>query len=219
MAPRFEASSSGKETKDLSDGKYKFYAFPTYSSSDALLFLPTALATHFNSADVPSLSRLLLSHLDKDCAVKLRLLHDEAITIRRFIQFNHIMMDLHPDLIMCVHNTRVVGSQLHASIYVKFTDCRPVYDSVSKNIRDPRFQKLFGTHRLHNRLHEQAIHDASNEVKNDMSALVNGDEDLNVYARLDLALAINQKSRKVTQFSIHGHVTSMKALTTTIPHE
>lgn len=200
--------------KDTKGGKYIFYAFPTYSASDALLFLPTAIASHMNSADVPSLSRLLMSHLDRDCACKLNLFQDEAINIRRFIQFHHIMIDLHPDSIMCVHNTRVVDNQLRASVYVKFTDCKTIYDSVAKSVTDPLFRALFGTHRAQSGLHGRAISDASGEVKNERSALVNSDEDLTVYVRLDMVLTIDDATRKVTEFILDGQVTSMKALRT-----
>lgn len=199
--------------KDTSGGKYKFYAFPTYSPSDALLFLPTALASHLNSADVSSVTRLLMSHLDRDCAVRLNLFQDEAITTKRFIQFNHIMIDLHPDSIMCVHNTRVIDNQLHASMYVKFTDCKAIYDSVVSTVTDPLFRTLFGTDRTKSGLHERAINDASGEVKKERSALVSSDENLSVYVRLDMVLTIDEVSRKITMFGMQGQITSMKAQT------
>lgn len=204
--------------KDAKDGKYKFYAFPTYSPSDALLFLPTALASHLNSADVPSLTKLLMSHFDRECVVKLNLLQ-EAITTKRFIDFNHIMIDLHPDSIMCVHNTRVIDSQLCASIYAKFTDCKAIYDSVAKSVTDSLFRTVFGTQRGKSGLHERAIHDASCDVKDELTALIDGDEDLSVYVRLDLVFTIDETSRKITELGMQGQVTSVKALAVHPPEQ
>lgn len=204
------AINSLQYKKDAKGGKYKFYAFPSFPVSDTMLFLPSAMAAYINSADSTSLTKLLLSHFDKECEVRINLLHDRVINTRRFIQFHDIMLDLHPDSIMCVHSTKVIGNELHAALYMKFTDCKVIYDSVARRVTDPTLQTLFGPGREKCFMHELTLNNASGDEKKEYAAFIHGESDFVVYVRLDMVLTIDESSRKISQYLIEGQVTSMK---------
>lgn len=208
------AINSVQYKKDAKGGKCKLYAFPTFAVSDALLFLPSAMASYINSADHDAFSRLLWSHLDKDCEIKINLLQDKVLNTRRFLKFHDLMTDLHPDSIMCVHSSKFVNNQLCASIYLKFTDSKVIYESVAKTVTDPVLRGMLGAQRASCLLHRSSIRNshADADVKDEFSAFVAGDADFVVYVRIDMVLTIDETSKKVTCYELKGQVTSMKAL-------
>lgn len=205
------AMKSIQYQKDTCEGKLKFYAFPSFNVSDTMLFLPSAMAAFVNSADSNSLAKLLLSHFDKECEVKISLLQGHVINTRRFLKFYAIMADLRPDFIMCVHSSKMVDNQLCASIYVKFTDCKIIYDSVARSVTDPVFRTMFNPQHAHRLNYQAKINRMlSAEQEDGLAKLVHDDEDVLVYVHLDMKLTIDDTSKKVTHYEVEGHVTSIQ---------
>ena len=189
---------------------YRLYAFPSFDRSDALLFLPSTLATHFNSANEHATTKLIKSHFDKNCMVLISCLSDDNFNANLFIKFNELVTNVHPDAFMCVHSTKVIENQIKSAVYMKFTACKSLYDSVSRCAMDPLFTPIFGMDR------EQSMkrlinreEDTPEHQKQQYYALVETEEDLVVYVKAELVLTIDDLTRKVTCMTMSGRVTAM----------
>lgn len=191
-------------------------AFPSFDKSDALIYLPSTMTRHMNSGDIPSISRLLLSHVHKNCVVDLvhhpNLLPASGVNVKVLIKMLAVLSDIHPDSIACAQNTKVDGNVITSSIFGKFTDCRVISESVCSSIQDPVLYSLVGATREHG-----AGRLAPWEYRRDGEctqylALAATPEDLLVYFRVDVAMTIDDVTKKVKLFRVKFNTTSMHLL-------
>lgn len=190
--------------------KHILYAFPSFDRSDALLFLPSTLLRHLNAADMKEFSRLLLSRLDKNCDIRVPYLCPEPVSPGLLIQFHELLGDIHPDSVACVHSTKVVENKIMATIHAKLTAVNSIYDSVARETKDPLLQPMFGVHRSASIIRNINMEDRPEEEKDKFITCVNSTQDnLVLYVRFELALTVNDFTKKVTRYELIGHVTSI----------
>lgn len=195
---------------------HKLYAFPSFDRSDALLFLPTTMISLLNAYDISGVSKLLQSHLDKNCAVEVSHLSNEVVSVHALIQFHSLLTDLHPDSLTCVHTTKVVDNQIRASIYTKFTANKTIYDSVARMSKDPLFVPMFGLQREASIKRNLDIEKKTEHEKNQFIEIANTDADLLVYMHIEMVLTINDFTKKVTRYGCTARITSIEPINDTI---
>lgn len=184
-------------------------AFPSFDKSDALIHLPSTLSRYMNSGDLQAASKLLLSHLHKDCVFDMPHHPLGHYKTRNFVNLLTVVSDIHPDSVMCVHQTKVEENTIWASMYMKFTDCRSIRESVRSTVVDPTILPMICESR------EQQVQkiledgDRSEEELENFRALANTKEDILMYIRAELVLTVDTITKKVSQFRIQARTTSM----------
>jgi hypothetical protein len=164
------------------------------------------MTRHLNSADFPQLSRLLFSHLDKDCAIVVNP-NFATLNVQKLIRMYEIMDELQPDRIMCVHSTKVVENQICATIYKKFTASKTIYDSVARTISEADTAVLCDIRRG-----AQGMEQRLGPVRSQqLHKLMEADDCVTVYLRIELALTFDDVSKKVTQLKFTPLLTSLHA--------
>jgi len=189
---------------------YKLYAFPSFDRSDALLFLPTTMMSLLNSYDMSGVAKLLQSHLDKSCEVRISHLSEKAVSVNSLIQFHSLLTDLHPDSVTCVHNTKVIDNQIRAAIYTKFTANKTIYDSVARSTKDPLFVPMFGLQREASIKRNLEIEKRVEHEKIELIKIANTDADLLLYMQIEMVLTIDDFTKKVTHYACMARLTSIQ---------
>lgn len=185
------------------------YAFPSFDKSDALIYLPSTLTRYMNSGDMQAASKLLLSHLDKDCVVNLPHHPSGFMNTKTLIKLLNLVSDIHPDSVMCVHQTKVEGNQIWASIYIKFTDCRTIRDSVRKSISDPALKTMLDISREEQVRKSLTSEERTEEQKQHFLTLADTKDDILIYLSTEVVLTVDEITKKVSQFGIRSRTTSM----------
>lgn len=185
------------------------YAFPSFDRCDSLLFFPSSLARHLNSGDIPSVAKLFLAHMDKNCSVDCFKSSPHKMTTQSLVRVYEILNELQPDKITCIHSTRVEGNQIKSVGFMKFTNCRSIYNSVSSMIKDTHFSPIF-QHTWENHLrYKIEKEDLPQETKDQYLALVDTGCDLLVYARMEIVLTVDDLTKKISSMHLQMKTTSV----------
>ena len=200
----------------FANGVNKLFAFPSFDKCDALLFLPSTLARHLNSADMPAASKLLHSHLAPSCEIFVAVLSEKSISVSAYVKFNEMLAEMLPDQIMCVHSTKVVENQISAVVYMKGTACKSVFSSVasmsSYEQLDAPLKPFFGRDRENTlKLAIKRDHPYLEE-KTPLHAQAESELDLLLYVRINMVLTIDEVCKKVTRIDISNTLTDVKSL-------
>ena len=188
------------------------YAFPSFDKCDSLIYLPTALTRHMNSGDISAMSKLLRSHLDKNCTVNLSFLNSQVLTVNMLIMTYKLMLDLHPDTLQVAHNIVVDGNKIRATVLVKYTDNVLIHESIRRTNRDPTFTPVLQMDRAEGWEKECLSAGRSKLETQQYLALATTRADLSINLSMQLELTVDDLTKKVAQFSMTGTVTSMQAI-------
>ena len=173
------------------------------------------MARHLNSGDITALTKVLHSHLDKNCDFGMSSCFSTVTTTQQLIRTYELMQDLQPDRIMCVHTTKVVENQIMATIYIKFTDCKAVYDRFSTSAAHCKHGGLMTGNRAADFRRRLAIDPKlPNELKEEYMLLTETADDFLLYITLDMVFTFDDVSKKVTKWSCDGNLSSMHAVQT-----
>lgn len=183
-------------------------AFPTYDKCDSLVFLPVAMARFLNSADMKGLQTLLSSHQHKqNFVMNYKGLH---LALRTFVHFQEILSQVCPDQIMCVHDTKVIGNTIRASLFSKYTDNKMIFEALAPIYKDV-FPLMFSTpsraERWKNKLQNSLIPEGDRQG---LAELAGDGVDLVVYANMDWVITFDYHTRKVTNFEYSYYLVTVK---------
>lgn len=186
----------------------KLYAFPSFDRSDALIYLPTSLSRHMNAGDTKAVSRLLSSHLDENCTVKLSFFNLGQLNLKELIRAYEILQELHPDTIACSTNISVNENKIKASIYSKFTDCQIIQKSMRSTVTDPKFASVVHVERIDGVKHVQE--NRTDEEMEHFMEMAGSEQNLLIYMHLELEMTVDDFTKKVTEYCVSGRVTSIQ---------
>lgn len=183
-------------------------AFPTFDKCDSLLFLPVAMARFINSADMKGLQRVLDSHKHKqNFVMNYKGLH---LALKTFVLFQEILSQVCPDQIMCVHDTKVVGNTIRASLFSKYTDNKLIYEALAPTYKDI-FPMMFPNRpraeRWKNKLMNSLVPE---QDRQGLAELAGEGVDLVVYANMDWVITFDHNTRKVTNFEYSYYLVAVK---------
>lgn len=215
MQPRTVATYTGvrrlkpnmsRRTRDT-----MLYAFPSFDRCDSLLFFPSSLARHLNSGDIPSVAKLFLTHMDKNCSIDSFKSSPHKMTVQNLVRVYEILNELQPDKITCMHSTRVEENQIKSVGFMKFTNCRSIYNSVASMIKDTHFSPIFKhTWENHLRYKIEKEEDLPLETKERYLALVETGCDLVVYGKIEVILTVDDLTKKVSKLTLNMKTTSVE---------
>jgi hypothetical protein len=133
------------------------------------------------------------------------------VTPQYLLKSYELMNELQPDRIMCVHNTKVVENQIQASIHIKFTDSKAVFDAVAHTIPNPQMAHLISRDRKENLIHKLTRMQRPDAIQKHYLALAELDVDVVVYFHLLMTITFDDVSKKITEVGFAGKLTSMQA--------
>lgn len=109
---------------------------------------------------------------------------------------------------MCVDTTKIEENRIKASIQLKFTDCKTIYDSVVRNVHESQLKHMVPADLLRYKI---STMDKPEEVQNQYHALVDADTDLLLYVHLYMEITFDDYSRKITMLHFHGSLSDVYA--------
>jgi len=186
-------------------------AFPVFDKCDSLLYFPTSLIRHFNSADIKCASKLMHKYVDKSCVFTFNCSSFPEINHVNYLGMMDIAGDLEPDRIMCVHSTKVVENQIKATIYMKITDLQPLYNTVDA-LKGANVAKM-GLYRERAKRFQTFADDAashSEELQQQLISYSYAEEGVLLYIRLDLALTLDCRRGKIVKVDHVFQLTSVQ---------
>lgn len=185
------------------------YAFPRFNKCDALLYFPSTMASYINSGDHVSLSELLVSQLHNNCPIQMMPFSLNLLP-STFLEFTSFLNEVFPDVIMCMHFTRVVDDEVRSKLYFKATSNRVLYESVTRAMSGSPFAALFPASRSD---HLKLRFDGPSKPAEErlaLSRLIDADEDVLMYGSIDFRLLIDEHTRKVKALKFDTQLTSFK---------
>lgn len=180
---------------------FKLLAFPVFDKRDSLLYFPHSVSRHLNSGDHDALSKLMHSYL-----------HGKW-TYHRMLEMFYFSTEVHPDSLMCVHSTKVVENQIFSTMYFKSTDCKLLNNSLRRTILDPTVLHMITARDDRLKGEIASYGNLSDEEQQRMVSLVDSDEDLVIYGRMDLQMTMDSHTKKVTGLSFNAILTSVAVCT------
>lgn len=191
----------------------RVHSFPQLGNYDSLLFFPTAYTKHMNSGDIPAMSKLISSHLDKNCSIAYRYLSPHALTPTNLVDLLQVISDLRPDMIMCVNSTEVTENTIKASILLKCTDSKVLFDALASRVQSqspfPQFLEMTREDALKEKIMRRAWPE---EEKRRLIGLAEAGLDFVKHVHMNMTLTVDPVTKKVTDMTMIGRVTSLQVV-------
>lgn len=114
--------------------KQRLVPFPSFDRCDSLLFFPSTFSKCVNSGDMDSLTKLITSRIDANCSVTMANMRVPAQGLAGLFD---LLNQVHPDHIMVVHATKVIGNTIRAEVVNKHTDNLTLRKALERTFPDP----------------------------------------------------------------------------------
>eukprot|EP00598_Pedospumella_elongata_P003224 CAMPEP_0184971132 /NCGR_PEP_ID=MMETSP1098-20130426/3417_1 /TAXON_ID=89044 /ORGANISM="Spumella elongata, Strain CCAP 955/1" /LENGTH=294 /DNA_ID=CAMNT_0027493185 /DNA_START=50 /DNA_END=934 /DNA_ORIENTATION=- len=174
---------------------------------DNMADFPTAFTNCLNSGNNEGLGDLVRSSLDHQCDIRI-LSGAGSLSCGSFFKFFELMNEIHPDRIICVNTTNVVNNQVTAALYMKYTDCKSLYQAVARTVTDPSLFRIVPATRAQYIAARIQPQFQSEEDQQKLINLVESDFDLVVYGCVYVTMTFDDVTRKATALQMAGNLTS-----------
>lgn len=132
-----------------------------------------------------------------------------SLNVKYLIRAYEIMSDMHPDMISCATNIVVSENKIRATIHAKFTDVKMIHDYIRATVKDPFIAPVLKKDRIEGMREELEKDGRPPEEIDHFLSLASTGEDLLVYVNLSLEMTIDDLTKKVSEFTMSGRMTSM----------
>jgi hypothetical protein len=173
----------------------RFLFCPPPNQPDTIATFPHNVISCLNSGDFQRLSELVNAHLDYNCDISMSY-SQTKLNGNAFVRLFELFNEIHPDRIMSVHNAHSFGNRVAAKMYLKFTDCKPLYEAVARMVKEPLFADYFPPSRavmLRRRLKTALKPDGERER---LEAMLESDSDIVVYGCIQMVLTLDEVTNK-----------------------
>jgi len=179
---------------------------PYETLPDSVYYFPAAMVGCLNSGDNIGLADLLHFTMKEECDLGIYCFNSR-LSMRSFLKFFEILNLIHPDRILFLNGVNVEKNHITTSAVMKFTDCKLLFDYVSKTVNEPEIMSLFNTRADHlkRRLY---LTGRSDQEREDMVKLVESDSDLVIYGALQSHVTFDELTNKVSGLYLSGGLTS-----------
>jgi len=177
----------------------KLFTFPHFNRCNGLMYFPSTLVSFLNNFDLSSMSGLFHTFFHRDCSIRIEdtTLMGSPASPARYIEFQKLMNEMHPDKYMCMHSTKEVGNQIQAALYFKITEYKAIYESVAQSKRHPHFQPLLVPSRSQHLKSKFNLTSLPEDKLTQLSELLDTGVDVELLGRIDLRLVFNRHSKLV----------------------
>ena len=159
------------------------------------------------------MSKLIFSHLDKNCTIAYRYLSPHPLSPKNLVALLQVISDLRPDMIMCVNSTEVVENQIKASILLKCTDSKVLFDALASRVQSqspfPQFLEMTREDALREKINRRAWPE---EEKKRLIGLAEAGLDFVKHVSMQMVLTVDPETKKVTNMTMMGRITSLQVV-------
>lgn len=191
----------------------KWSSFPSFDRSDAMVYFPSTFARLRNSGDCKTLCKIFKAYCTKDCRVEfLTAPHSWSVPVSIFMQLLVADDSIHPDGVVCMRSTKVVDNQIIAELYYKHVDVPEAhqYRDFSAAHVDKEYRWMItGQQRTPMLIRNLRLDIRTEHAKKQAIRLIESQENLELYGKLDLSFTFDAHSKKVTQVTYLSHYTSI----------
>lgn len=190
--------------------EFKKYLQPRISPiirCDRLADFPFAFTNYVNSGNNEGLADLVRSSVDSQCDIRI-LSSQGSLSCALFLKFFELINIIHADRIMCVNTSTVVDNQVSAVLFMKYTDCKALYQAVARTITDPSLFRIVPASRAQYIAARIQLENQSAEEQQKLINLVDSDFDLVVYGCVYVTLTVDRITRKAKLLQVAGNLTS-----------
>jgi hypothetical protein len=188
---------------------YLLYPFPSFDRCDSLLFFPSSFSACINSGDVKGLSTLIKSRINPQCDISGC---GRELNVEQLVTIFEVMNELHPDCVICVHSTKVVGNQIRATLYFKCTENRLIRASVKRNMADPSMLDMAPAPYENAPRSRRVLELLPEGERLEMAESVHVAENILIYGESLMVLTFDDNSKKITHFESDCWYTSFVPL-------
>lgn len=177
---------------------FRFLFTPTtfnLNLNNSIESFPTSMTALLNSGDFNGLNKLVNQHLDQRCDISVSY-SQTKLSCAALVQFFEYLNDVHPDRIMHLNKSELYGNRILACTYIKFTDCKPLYDAVASMITDPIFSSYFPKSRADLLKRKMRTDSRPEAERRQLEALLESDNDLVVYGCVQTVLTLDATTHK-----------------------
>lgn len=196
-----EQADTRNEYPDLSSTMFRFLFSPPICKPDTIAEFPFHTARCVNSGDFRGLSNLVNKHLHEGCDISMSYSRSK-LNLRTFVKLFELLDEAHPDRIMSVQKLVAKRNQIEANVYMKFTDCKPLYESVARTIKDPAFVDYFPPSRAEILKRRMRTAQRPDQEREKLEGLLESDCDIVVYGCVQMILTIDDMAEKATEMKM-----------------
>ena len=180
--------------------------FPSFDRSNATIYFASTFARMSNNGDIHGLQKLITTHCAKDIDVRLQ--PEFSVPLPMFLDMLAIYSTISPDLVSCMHSTKVVDNTISAVLYTKVTDLPEMYNYNACVVEDKYKWIFVGTRRaLFDKKYKLP---AMEKTRRDaIYQLLDKEAALQVYGRVDMTLTLHPRTKKVADFAFVSTYTSV----------
>ena len=173
---------------------------------DSIFYFTAAMVGCLNSGDNIGLADLLHFTMKDECDLGIYCFNSR-LSMRSFLKFFEILNLIHPDRILCLNGAAVEKNHVTTSAVMKFTDCKLLFDYVSKTVNEPEIMSMFNTRADHLK-RRLFLTGRTDQEREDMVKLVESDNDLVIYGALQVHVTFDELTNKVSGLYLSGGLTS-----------
>ena len=195
---RRDVAVSPKERPDHDEQSmlFRFLFSPSaLHLNNSIESFPTTMTAMLNSGDFNGLSGLVNRHLERHCDISFSY-SQTKLSCPAFVQFFEYLNEVHPDRVMHLNKCELYGNRILSSTYLKFTDCKPLYEAVASMITDPLFSSYFPKSRADILKKKMRTDSRPEDERRQLEALLESDNDLVVYGCVQTVLTLDKSTNK-----------------------
>lgn len=174
-----------------------------------MIYFPCTFARLINSGDTPKLRSFLKTHTTKGCDVSLSRDEDFAISLTRFVTMMETTDIAQPDIVVCMHTTKMEANQIRAVLYFKYTDAPEMYEYLDSFISDPLLKAIYTGKRKDVLTHNLQLKLLPLEKQEEIYSIIDLNKELQVYGKMELELTVDDLTKKITKFQYIGRLNSI----------
>jgi hypothetical protein len=128
------------------------------------------------------------------------------------LQLFQFLNEVNPNSFMCVHQTKVVNNQIHATMYAKLTICWKLHEAVKRMLTDPTQHVLLACFSQESLLASINNLPCCDTTQERLAAMLLRKVDIEAYVRTDLVLTIDEASKRVAALHLDSWPTSVQGV-------
>ena len=182
--------------------------FTVYDRCDSLLSFPDSFVSCVNSGDHSSLHKLMKSRINQHCEITLL---RQKLNVSTFVELWELMDELHPDMVMHVHTTKVVKNQVRARLFFKFTENKTLRNALARSMNRSKGLELCPESRTFLPKVVKSMAHRSEEDRQHVIDLVSRAEELVGFGSSLMSITFDEYSKHITNLEMKCEVPSFAA--------
>ena len=122
------------------------------------------------------------------------------------------MNELRPDCVLCVHTTKVVGNEIRALIYSKFTESKALRETLNLTYPDREAFNICTSNNSSLSKMQDFITSKPDDERVALTTLATESSEVRVYGKAYLTLTFDEHTKNVTRFAMDCEFTSVVAM-------